>query len=88
VTCPHFSHPDLCRDHLRIIPSPSALGTYFGTRDEYNRLNFEARLAQHATAVSVSVVDDWLGVVGHWAETEALKVVGGIVSASASQSSR
>ncbi|KAJ7804666.1 hypothetical protein B0H14DRAFT_3485964 [Mycena olivaceomarginata] len=77
-TCPHFSHPDLCRDHLRIIPSPSALGTYFGTRDEYNQLNFEARLAQHATAVSVSVVDDWLGVVGHWAETEALKVVGGI----------
>ncbi|KAJ7825380.1 hypothetical protein B0H14DRAFT_2322974, partial [Mycena olivaceomarginata] len=53
-------------------------GTYFDTRDEYNQLNFEARLTQHATAVSVSIVDDWLGVVGNWAETEALKVVGGI----------
>ncbi|KAJ7173714.1 hypothetical protein C8R46DRAFT_120639 [Mycena filopes] len=53
-------------------------GTYFGTRDEYNALNFEQRLTPNATAVSVSVLDDWLGVVGHWAETEALKIVGGI----------
>jgi hypothetical protein len=27
----------------------------------------------------VSVLDDWLGIVGNWAETEALKIVGGIV---------
>ncbi|KAJ6580992.1 hypothetical protein B0H19DRAFT_1017535 [Mycena capillaripes] len=53
-------------------------GTYFGTRDEYNALNFEQRLTQNATTVSVSVVDDWLAVVGNWAETEALKIVGGI----------
>lgn len=53
-------------------------GTYFGTRDEYNALNFEQRLSQNAT-VSVSVLDDWLGIVGNWAETEALKIVGGIV---------
>ncbi|KAJ7812680.1 hypothetical protein B0H13DRAFT_1666088 [Mycena leptocephala] len=52
-------------------------GTYFGTRDEYNALNFEQRLSQNAT-VSVSVLDDWLGIVGNWAETEALKIVGGI----------
>ncbi|KAJ7035581.1 hypothetical protein C8F04DRAFT_511938 [Mycena alexandri] len=53
-------------------------GTYFGTRDEYNALNFEQRLTPNATAVSVSVLDDWLGIVGNWAETEALKLVGGI----------
>ncbi|KAJ7319269.1 hypothetical protein DFH08DRAFT_390041 [Mycena albidolilacea] len=53
-------------------------GTYFGTRDEYNALNFEGKLTQNATAVSVSVLDDWLGLVGNWAETEALKIVGGI----------
>ncbi|KAJ7825374.1 hypothetical protein B0H14DRAFT_1287454 [Mycena olivaceomarginata] len=53
-------------------------GTYFGTRDEYNALNFEGKLTQNGTAVSVSVLDDWLGLVGNWAETEALKIVGGI----------
>ncbi|KAJ6474700.1 hypothetical protein C8R47DRAFT_986679 [Mycena vitilis] len=52
-------------------------GTYFGTRDEYNALNFEQRLSANAS-VSVSVLDDWLGVVGNWAETEALKIVGGV----------
>ncbi|KAJ7460835.1 hypothetical protein FB451DRAFT_1563275 [Mycena latifolia] len=47
-------------------------GTYFGTRDEYNALNFEQRLMQNATVrkkrycVRVSVLDDWLGVVGNW----------------------
>ncbi|KAJ6477489.1 hypothetical protein DFH09DRAFT_951960 [Mycena vulgaris] len=53
-------------------------GTYFGTREEYDALNFEQRLTKNATAVSVSVLDDWLGVVGNWAETEALKLVGGV----------
>ncbi|KAJ6474697.1 hypothetical protein C8R47DRAFT_708277 [Mycena vitilis] len=52
-------------------------GTYFGTEAEYKALNFEQRLAQNAT-VSVSVLDNWLGAVGNWAETEALKLVGGI----------
>ncbi|KAF7357043.1 hypothetical protein MVEN_01041100 [Mycena venus] len=53
-------------------------GTYFGTKEEYEALNFEQRLSKNAT-VSVSVLDDWLGAVGNWAETEALKLVGGIV---------
>ncbi|KAF7317814.1 Reticuline oxidase [Mycena kentingensis (nom. inval.)] len=51
-------------------------GTYFGTRDEFNALNFEGRLL--GTNSTVSVVDSWLGIVGNWAENEALKVVGGI----------
>ncbi|KAJ7708806.1 hypothetical protein B0H17DRAFT_1030910 [Mycena rosella] len=60
-------------------------GTYFGTREEYEALNFEQRLAQNAT-VSVVVLNDWLGAVGNWAETEALKLVGGISGAFYSKS--
>ncbi|KAK6978117.1 Reticuline oxidase [Favolaschia claudopus] len=61
-------------------------GTYFGTRDEYNALNFEGRLTQNATSKSVSVLDSWLGVVGNWAETEALKLIGGVSGAFYSKS--
>ncbi|KAJ7493223.1 hypothetical protein B0H11DRAFT_1718318 [Mycena galericulata] len=56
-------------------------GTYFGTQDEYNALNFAGRLTQNnatATVASVSVLDNWLGIVGNWAETEALQIVGGV----------
>ncbi|KAJ7825362.1 hypothetical protein B0H14DRAFT_2820516 [Mycena olivaceomarginata] len=60
-------------------------GTYFGTKAEYEALGFEKKLAANAT-VSVSVLDDWLGAVGNWAETEALKLVGGISGAFYSKS--
>ncbi|CAK5273813.1 unnamed protein product [Mycena citricolor] len=52
-------------------------GTYFGSRDQYNALDLERRLGQNAT-VTVTVLNDWLGTVGNWAENEALKLVGGI----------
>ncbi|KAJ7623614.1 hypothetical protein FB45DRAFT_926242 [Roridomyces roridus] len=55
-------------------------GTYFGTLDEYNALNFTGRLNQRVTNTSVTVLDTWLGMVGNWAENEALEVVGGIPS--------
>src|SRR5262249_1644887 len=42
-------------------------GTYFGSKDEYRSLNFEGRLAKGAQ-VTVNVMNDWLGVVDHWAE--------------------
>jgi hypothetical protein len=67
-------------DTLRYLHS-SLPGTFFGTRQEYDALNFEQRLAQNAT-VSVTVFDDWLGAVANWAETEALQLIGGIVGAS------
>ncbi|KAJ7497965.1 hypothetical protein B0H11DRAFT_1998040 [Mycena galericulata] len=60
-------------------------GTYFGTQEEYEALNFEQRLAQNAT-VSVTVLDSWLGVVANWAETEALQLVGGVSGAFYSKS--
>jgi hypothetical protein len=56
-------------------------GTYFGTQDEYDALNFESRLAQNAT-VTVHTIDNWLGAVTNWAENEALKLIGGVVSCS------
>ncbi|KAJ7035579.1 hypothetical protein C8F04DRAFT_511931 [Mycena alexandri] len=52
-------------------------GTYFGTLEEYKALNFEQQLGKNAT-VSAVVLDDFLGAVANWAETEALKLVGGI----------
>ncbi|KAJ7221901.1 hypothetical protein C8J57DRAFT_1392465 [Mycena rebaudengoi] len=60
-------------------------GTFFGTRQEYDALNFEQRLAQNAT-VSVTVFDDWLGTVANWAETEALQLIGGTSAAFYSKS--
>ncbi|TFK68250.1 FAD-binding domain-containing protein [Pluteus cervinus] len=55
-------------------------GTYFGTQAEYNALNFESRLAVNATK-SITVFNDWLGLVANWGETEALELLGGIPSA-------
>jgi hypothetical protein len=57
----------------------SRTGTYFGPQSEYDALGFQDQLARNAT-VKVSEAQDWLGVVGHWAEDEALKLIGGIVS--------
>jgi hypothetical protein len=54
-------------------------GTYFGTQEEYDALNFESRLAQNAT-VTVHTIDNWLGAVTNWAENEALQLIGGVVS--------
>jgi hypothetical protein len=56
-------------------------GTYFGTQEEYDALNFESRLAQNAT-VTVHTIDNWLGAVTNWAENEALQLIGGVVSRS------
>ncbi|KAF7317813.1 Reticuline oxidase [Mycena kentingensis (nom. inval.)] len=53
-------------------------GTYFGTRDEFNALNFLGRLEHPSAKVTVSRIDSWLGIVGNWAETEALKLIGGV----------
>lgn len=41
-------------------------GTFFGPRAEFDSLNISARLP--SADESVVVLDDWLGVVGHWAE--------------------
>jgi FAD/FMN-containing dehydrogenase len=53
-------------------------GTYFGPKTEFDSLNISSRLPNKSE--NVVVMDDWLGVVGHWAEDVALELVGGIQS--------
>ncbi|KAF2261924.1 FAD-binding domain-containing protein [Lojkania enalia] len=53
-------------------------GTYFGPKAEYDKLNISSRLPSKDE--SVIVLNDWLGVVGHWAEDLALEIGGGIQS--------
>ena len=55
------------------------LGTYFGTRAEYDALNLEAQMAS-GSLIKVNVIDDWLGAVFNWAEGEVLQLGGGVVS--------
>jgi hypothetical protein len=60
-------------------------GTFFGTEDEFNALNISSIFPEYSDS-KVVVFNDWLGVVGHWAENTALKLVGGIPSYFASKS--
>lgn len=53
-------------------------GTFFGTRQEYDSLNITGRLPDKDE--DIEDVKDWLGLVGHWTEDVALKIVGGIPS--------
>ncbi|KAF1972901.1 FAD-binding domain-containing protein [Bimuria novae-zelandiae CBS 107.79] len=53
-------------------------GTYFGPQSEFDSLNISSRLPN--ADESVIVLDDWIGVVGHWAEDQALELIGGIQS--------
>ncbi|CAG8619718.1 11470_t:CDS:2, partial [Acaulospora colombiana] len=69
-TCCLDKASDLDTDYM-------SLGTYFGTREEYDALQFEQRLGNNAT-VNVIQLDNWLGTVTNWAENEALKLIGGI----------
>jgi hypothetical protein len=60
----------------RVLIGP--LGTYFGTKEEYDALQFEQRLGKNAT-VQVIQLDNWLGTVAKWAESEALRLIGSLV---------
>ncbi|KAL0566878.1 hypothetical protein V5O48_015121 [Marasmius crinis-equi] len=52
-------------------------GTYFGSQSEFEALGFDKALGQNATTKSVTL-GDWMGTVSNWAETEAIKLLGGI----------
>jgi FAD/FMN-containing dehydrogenase len=60
-------------------------GTYFGSQAEYDALNVTAMFPKAGSHNTV-VFNDWLGLVGHWAEDEALQIAGGIPSAFCSNS--
>ena len=52
-------------------------GTFFGTEAEFKATGFSEALG---AAGKITVLDDWLGSVGSWAEREFLSAIGGIVS--------
>ncbi|KAK1221872.1 hypothetical protein PQX77_015306 [Marasmius sp. AFHP31] len=52
-------------------------GTYFGPQSEFEALKFDEQLGQNATSKSVTL-DNWMGTVSNWAETEAIKLLGGL----------
>ncbi|CAA9958413.1 FAD-linked oxidoreductase YvdP protein [Pyrenophora teres f. maculata] len=52
-------------------------GTFFGTQAEFDSLNITSRLPADIISKNTEV-KNWLGVVGHWAESLALRVGGGI----------
>ena len=54
-------------------------GTYFGTEDEFNALDIGSVFPEFSDS-KVVVFNDWLGIVAHWGETTALKLVGGLPS--------
>jgi hypothetical protein len=60
-------------------------GTYFGSQDEFNALNLTS-VFPDATTSSVTVFNDWMGLVAHWGEDVALTLGGGISSAFYSKS--
>ncbi|KAF2496425.1 putative glucooligosaccharide oxidase [Lophium mytilinum] len=54
-------------------------GTYFGSKEEFNSLNITSRLPGNGNASTI-VLDDWLGVVGQWADEVGQQIGGGIPS--------
>lgn len=51
-------------------------GTFFGTKKEYEDLDLGSQFpGVNGTSI---VFQDWLGLVGHWAEDAALKLGGGV----------
>ncbi|KAF9262316.1 FAD-binding domain-containing protein [Marasmius fiardii PR-910] len=52
-------------------------GTYFGPQSEFEALKFGERFSKDASSISVTL-DNWMGTVTNWAETEALQLLGGV----------
>ncbi|KAJ5949670.1 FAD linked oxidase N-terminal [Penicillium verhagenii] len=76
----YVSNPDLtwklASTLTLAIDSVIISGTYFGTKAEYDELDIWSQFpGANGTAV---VFEDWLGLVGEWAEEVALELGGGI----------
>jgi hypothetical protein len=55
-------------------------GTFFGSQAEFEALNMSLLLPNFPQPDTV-VFDSWAGMLSHWAETEALKIGGGLPNA-------
>jgi len=54
-------------------------GTYFGSKEEYDEFDMDARFPGNNDKKTV-VFRDWLGMVAHWAEVEGLRLGGGLAA--------
>ncbi|ELR04311.1 hypothetical protein VC83_06007 [Pseudogymnoascus destructans] len=54
-------------------------GTYFGSKAEYDAFDMKSKLGGDSVAKTI-VFQDWLGLLGHWAEDAALLFAGGLPS--------
>ncbi|KAG7094705.1 hypothetical protein E1B28_005524 [Marasmius oreades] len=76
-----ISQPDLTRklaSQLIVFEWGMVIeGTYFGPQSEFDALKFDEQLGKNATSKSVTL-DNWMGTVANWAETEALALLGGV----------
>lgn len=74
------SDPELTRkmaSTLTVLEKSIAIsGTFFGTREEYDKLNLGNKFP--GANSSALVFDDWLGLVTHWAQDIVLELAAGI----------
>lgn len=65
------SDPELTRKFastLTVAPLSMVItGTYFGTQEEFDALNFEEKFGENTNS-SVAVFEDWLGLVAQWGQ--------------------
>ncbi|KAH8598199.1 hypothetical protein B0O99DRAFT_650521 [Bisporella sp. PMI_857] len=75
------SNPDLTRKFATSVVITEVgmviTGTFFGTRQEYDLLEMDVNFPSPQDSETI-LLDDWLGVVGNWAENLGLKIGGGI----------
>lgn len=85
----YVSNPDLTRklaSTLTMLEDSVAItGTFFGTQKEYEALDIGSQFP--GANGSAIVFQDWLGLVGDWAEEAALELGGGVPSNFYSKSS-
>ncbi|KAJ5189057.1 FAD-binding type 2 [Penicillium cf. griseofulvum] len=74
------SDPKLTRklaSTLTVLEQSMAItGTFFGTKEEYDKMNLGSRFP--GANGSAFVFDDWLGIVTHWAQDLVLRLGAGI----------
>lgn len=66
-----ISDPDLTRKFASVVTvAPLSMiisGTYFGSKEEFDALNFEERFSDNTNS-TVVVFEDWLGLVAQWGQ--------------------
>ena len=77
----YVSQPDLSRKFASVLTllgdSIMISGTYLGSKAEYDALGIADKFPGSNNSSTI-VFDDWLGLVGHWAEDITLELLGGI----------